>query len=359
MSYTRTTTKPIYVNNLQIGGSNHVVIQSMTNTKTANIEATLEQIKLLKEAGCELARVAVFDDEDANALKELILQSPLPLVADIHFNFSYALIAIASGFKKIRLNPGNLDDPEKLQLICEAAKKNNVAIRVGVNSGSLPQHIIQKYGVTSTGIVEAAKHYIKLLNDNEFNNIVVSLKSSDPLIMIAAYEKAAEELPYPLHLGVTEAGTLLDGTIKSVAGLAPLLVKGIGDTIRISLTDDPVNEVKVARKLLNTLGLRNDLVDIISCPTCGRLNFDMFPLVDKIKAYTKNMFFPLKISILGCVVNGIGEGKEADIGVAGSIHQAIIFKKGKILKTVPEHEAFNELKQLIDEAYNEYLANKK
>lgn len=359
MSYTRKTTKAVYVDNLQIGGTNNVVIQSMTNTKTADIEATLKQIQALKDVGCELVRVAVFDDNDANALKELLIKSTLPLVADIHFNFNYALIAINSGFKKIRLNPGNLEDIEKLQLICDAAKKNNVVIRVGVNSGSLPQHIINKFGVSSVALVEAAKYYIKLLNENGFDNIVVSLKSSDPLTMIAAYEKASEELAYPLHLGVTEAGTLLDGTIKSVAGLTPLLIKGIGDTIRISLTDDPVNEVKVARKLLNNLGLRNDLVDIISCPTCGRLNFDMFPLVDKVKEYTKNMFFPLKISILGCVVNGIGEGKEADIGVAGSINKAIIFKKGKILKTVPEYEAFNELKQLIDEAYQEYLINKK
>lgn len=359
MSYTRKTTKPVYINNLRIGGTDHVIIQSMTNTKTANIKATLKQISDLKDAGCELVRVAVFDDNDADILKDLILQSPLPLVADIHFNFNYALIAINSGFKKIRLNPGNLDDPNKLQIICKAAKENNVTIRVGVNSGSLPQHIINKYGITAIGIVEAAKHYINLLNNNDFDNIVVSLKSSDPLIMIDAYEKASKELPYPLHLGVTEAGTLLEGTIKSIAGLAPLLTKGIGDTIRISLTDDPVNEVKVARKLLNTLGLRNDLVDIISCPTCGRLNFDMIPLVNKIKSYTENMFFPLKISILGCVVNGIGEGKEADIGVAGSINKGIIFKKGKIIKTVSENEIFNELKQLIDEEYQKYLVNKK
>lgn len=359
MPYTRINTKPVYINNLQIGGSNRVVIQSMTNTKTSDIKSTLKQINELKDAGCELVRIAVFDDNDANALKELCSKSSLPLVADIHFNFNYALKAIESGIKKIRLNPGNLEDQEKLKLICHAAKQNSVVIRVGVNCGSLPQWIISKYGVSSIGIVEAAKHYIKLLNDNNFNDIVVSLKSSDPLMMIEAYEKAANEIPYPLHLGVTEAGTLLDGTIKSVAGLTPLLIKGIGDTIRISLTDDPVSEVKVARKLLNTLNLRNDLVDIISCPTCGRLNFDMFPLVEQIKEYTKHMFFPLKISILGCVVNGIGEGKEADIGVAGSIHQAIIFKKGKILKTVPEYEAFNELKKLIDEAYQDYLNNKK
>ena len=204
-------------------------------------------------------------------------------------------------------------------------------------------------------MIETAKHYVNLLNGYDFNNIVISIKASDPLLMIDAYELASQNFDYPLHLGVTEAGTLLDGTIKSVAGLTPLLVKGIGDTIRISLTEDPVKEIEVARKLLNTLKIRNDLVDIISCPTCGRLNFDMMPLVEKVKEYTKQMFFPLKISILGCFVNGIGEGKEADIGVAGSLKQAVIFKNGKILKTVKENEVFNELKILIDEAYQNWL----
>ena len=355
MNNIRTKTKVIKIGNLQIGGQNNVVIQSMTNTKTSDINKTLEQIKRLKNAGCELVRLAIFDDEDINALPAILEKSLLPIVTDIHFNFEYAIKSIEMGVKKIRLNPGNLDDPKKLKIICELANKHNVVIRVGVNSGSLPRWALDKYGYSAQAMIETAKHYVNLLNSYDFNNIVISIKASDPLLMIDAYELASQNFDYPLHLGVPEAGTLLDGTIKSVAGLTPLLVKGIGDTIRISLTEDPVKEIEVARKLLNTLKIRNDLVDIISCPTCGRLNFDMMLLVEKVKEYTKQMFFPLKISILGCFVNGIGEGKEADIGVAGSLKQAVIFKNGKILKTVKEDEVFNELKILIDEAYQNWL----
>lgn len=357
MNIPRTSTKPIRFNDLQIGGQNKIIIQSMTNTKTANIQQTLQQIDDLKAAGCELVRVAIFDDEDMKSLSEIIKMSKLPLVADIHFNFEYALQSIKAGIKKIRLNPGNLDDPKKLALICSAANENDVAIRIGVNSGSLPKWALDEYGYSAKAMVKTAEHYVKLLNNFNFDKIVISLKASDPLMMIEAYELASNTFDYPLHLGVTEAGTLVDGTIKSVAGLAPLLIKGIGDTIRISLTDDPVKEVEVARKLLNTLKIRNDLVDIISCPTCGRLNFNMFPLVEKVREYTKKMFFPLKISILGCFVNGIGEGMEADIGVAGSIKQAVLFKNGKILKTVSEEKIFDELKILIDEEYQRYLRN--
>lgn len=356
MKLARQNTKPVVFGNITLGGQNRVLIQSMTNTKTSDLSATLNQIQRLKEAGCDYVRVAVFDDADANSLSELVKKSTLTLVADIHFNFEYALKAIDAGIKKIRLNPGNLDDPEKLKLIADAAKKNNVVIRVGINSGSLPKKIQDEYGLTAEAMVMTAQRYINLLNQEGFDDIVVSLKASDPLLMIAAYKLASQKLSkYPLHLGVTEAGVLLDGSIKSSIGLTPLLLDGIGDTIRISLTDDPVKEVEVAKKILNFLKLRSDMVNIISCPTCGRLNYNMFPLVDKINEYTKNMHFPLKISILGCVVNGIGEGKEADIGVAGSIHKGIIFKKGKILKTVPESEIFTELTKLIDEMYEDYL----
>lgn len=354
MLHKRKNTKIIKINDLQIGGQNDVVIQSMTNTKTADIDSTLLQINQLKKAGCQIVRVAVFDENDANALKIINQKSCLPVIADIHFNFEFAIKAIESGIKKIRLNPGNLDDPIKLKKICTLANKYKVAIRVGVNSGSIPKWALDKYGYSSKAMIQTLKHYINLLNKYKFYNIVISLKANDPIMMIKAYELAAKKFKYPLHLGVTEAGVLLDGTIKSTIGLTPLLIKGIGDTIRISLTDDPIKEIEVARKILNALKIRNDLIDIISCPTCGRLNFNMLPLVNKVKDYTKNMFFPLKISILGCFVNGIGEGKEADIGVAGSINKAIIFRHGKILKTVADDQIFNELKILIDEEYKKY-----
>lgn len=350
----RTETKQVKINNVILGHQNKVLIQSMTNTKTNNLDATLAQILSLKIAGCDLVRVAVFDDEDAKVLPELIKKTPCELIADIHFNFEYAIKAIEAGFKKIRLNPGNLSDPKKLKIITELAKKNNVVIRVGVNSGSIPINLVNQYGVSSKAMVEAAKHYIKLLNEYDFDDIVISLKASDPLMMIEAYELASQTFKYPLHLGVTESGVGTDGIIKSTIGLTPLLLKGIGDTIRISLTNDPVDEVYVAKKILNVLGLRKDLVDIVSCPTCGRLDYDLFRVVDEIKDFTNNLAFPLKISILGCVVNGIGEGKEADIGIAGSKKSGIIFKKGKILKTVSEDKLVEELKVLILTMYEEY-----
>ena len=354
MKTTRKNTKQVKFGDITLGGQNKVLIQSMTNTKTHDIEATLKQINELKEVGCDYVRVAVFDNADVKALKELNERSNLTLVADIHFNFEFALKAIDAGIKKIRLNPGNLDDPEKLRLIATKAKENNVVIRVGINSGSLPQDILKEYGLSAKGMVFAAQRYIELLNSHGFDDIVVSLKASDPLLMIAAYKLAAETFKYPLHLGVTEAGVLLDGAIKSSIGLTPLLLDDIGDTIRISITDHPTKEIIVAKQILNNLKLRHDMVDIVSCPTCGRLNYNMFPLVDKIKEYTKNLHFPLKISILGCVVNGIGEGKEADIGVAGSKEKGIIFKKGKILKTVDESQLYDELVILIDEMYKEW-----
>ena len=356
---TRTATKQLKINKTILGGQNKVLIQSMTNTKTHDVQATLNQIKELKLAGADLVRLAVFDDKDKDALAQIIQQTPVDLIADIHFNFEYAIAAINAGFKKIRLNPGNLNDPEKVKTIAELAKKNNVVIRVGVNSGSIPIDLVNKYGVSAKAMIEAAKRYVQLLNQHGFDDIVISLKASDPLLMMQAYELAADTFVYPLHLGVTEAGVGDDGIIKSVVGLTPLLLKGIGDTIRISLTGNPVHEVYVAKKLLNTLKLRHDLVDIVSCPTCGRLDYDMFSVVDEIKEFVKPLNFPLKVSILGCVVNGIGEGKEADIGIAGSKKSGIIFKKGKILKTVKEEELVPELKKLILEAYNEYKEQEK
>lgn len=350
----REKTIPVMVGNVQIGGNNNVVIQSMTNTKTNDINATLSQIKELKENGCQLVRVAVFDENDSNSLKELVLRSPLPIIADIHFNYKFAISAIKSGVAKIRLNPGNISNDDELREIIDAAKKANVAIRIGVNSGSIPQDILKKYGVSANAIITTVERYIKKFEEQDFQNIVISLKCSDPILTIESYKLASKKFKYPLHIGVTEAGNKESGIIKSCSGLSPILFDGIGNTIRISLTGNPVKEIKVCKKLLNSFGLYKEVVDIISCPTCGRLNFSLEEVVNEIEEYTNNMEFPLKISILGCIVNGIGEGKEADIGIAGSKEKGIIFRKGEIVKTVPEKELVSELKKMIDEEYKIY-----
>lgn len=355
----RTKTKTIKFNNIELGGNDKVYIQSMTNTKTSDINATLEQISLLAKEGCDFVRVAVFDNDDALSLKTLVELSPIPIVADIHFNFEFALMAIESGVKKIRLNPGNINDDKKIAQIVSHAKKYNVVIRIGVNSGSLPDWIINKYGPNEFGMIELLKYYVNKLENLNFYNIVLSLKSTDVLTMIKANEMASKIFNYPLHLGITESGPELEGSIKSSAGLSPLLIKGIGNTIRISISDDPIKEIYIAKKLLNSLDIYKNMVDIISCPTCGRLQYNMFPLVNKIKEYIKTLNFPFKISILGCVVNGIGEGKHADIGVAGGNKKGIIFKKGKIYKTVDEDLIYDELIKLIDEEYNLYMRMQK
>lgn len=359
MKRTRENTKKIFVRNIQIGGQNKVIIQSMTNTKTHNVVETLKQINQLVKEGCELVRVAVLDDLDASKLKEIVENSPCPIIADIHFNPLLALKAIDSGVAKIRLNPGNIKNEIDLKKIIEKANSKNIPIRIGVNSGSLPSDLMNTYGVTPTSMVIAAKRYIKLFEDNGFNNIVVSLKATDAMLAIKAYELASEEFPYPLHIGITESGSLFNGTIKSSAGLGVLLHMGIGDTIRISLTGNPISEIKVCKKLLNTFGLYDNLVDVISCPTCGRLNFKLEPVVKEIEEYTKNMNFPLKVAILGCAVNGPGEAKEADIGIAGGNNSGIIFENGKIIKTVKEELLVSELKNIIDLKYQNFLKNKK
>ncbi|MGL4647622.1 MAG: flavodoxin-dependent (E)-4-hydroxy-3-methylbut-2-enyl-diphosphate synthase [Mycoplasmoidaceae bacterium] len=354
---TRTKTKKIKLKNIIIGGSKKIVIQSMTNTKTSDVNATIEQINALVKEGAEIVRVAVFDNEDSLKLKEVILKAACPIVADIHFNPQFAINAIRDGVSKIRLNPGNIAKEEDLLAIIKEAKIYNTAIRIGVNSGSIPLDLVDKYGVTKKSMFLAMKRYVQFFEDQGFTKLVLSLKASYAPLAIESYRLAAKEFSYPLHLGITEAGPIEAGTIKSCAGLAPLLYEGIGDTIRISLTGDPVEEVKVCKKLLNALGLYSNVVNIISCPTCGRLNFDMEPLIKEIEEYTKEMQFPLKIAVLGCIVNGIGESKEADIGVAGSINKGIIFEKGKILKTVNEKDLAKELKALIDKYYQEYKKN--
>lgn len=347
----REKTKKVFVKNIQIGGNNDVVIQSMTTTKTHDIDATLNQIKSLVKEGCQLVRVAVFDEEDAKALTYITNLSPCPIIADIHFDPRLAISAIKNGVSKIRLNPGNIKDEEQLKEIINLANQKNIPIRVGVNSGSLPTDLMKSHGVCSEAMIIAAKRYINLFEKNGFNNIVVSLKATNPMLAIETYKKAANEFNYPLHLGITEAGSIFNGTIKSAAALGVLLYEGIGNTIRVSLTGDPVEEIKVCKKLLNTFGLYDKMVDVISCPTCGRLNFKLEPVVHEIEQYTKEMNFPLKIAILGCVVNGPGEAKEADIGIAGGNGTGIIFENGKVIKSVKEQELVSELKKIIDQKY--------
>ena len=354
----REKTKKVFVGDIQIGGNNKVVIQSMTTTKTYDIDKTLLQIDELLREGCELVRVAVLDDRDEKALPIIVKKAKCPIIADIHFNPYYALSAIKAGAKKIRLNPGNINNIELLKEIIKLANQNNVPIRVGVNSGSLPTDLMKKYGVTKDSMIIAVKRYIDLFEENGFSNIVVSLKATNPILAIHAYQEAAKIFDYPLHLGITEAGSLFNGTIKSCAGLAILLYEGIGNTIRISLTGDPVSEIKVCKKLLNSLNLYDNLVDVIACPTCGRLNFNLYPVVNEIEKFTKKMNFPLKVAILGCEVNGPGEAQEADIGIAGGKGKGIIFENGKIIKSVKEEELEGELKKRSWNKYEAYLKSK-
>lgn len=359
MNTIRQNTKKVFVKDIQIGGNNNVVIQSMTNTKTHDVESTLEQINRLVKAGCQLVRVAVLDDTDAKALEEIVKRSPCPIIADIHFNPYLAIKALHANVAKIRLNPGNIKDEKELKEIIKLANEKNVPIRVGVNSGSLPDDLMKKYGVTAEAMILAAKRYVNLFESNGFNNIVISLKATNALLTIQAYKLASKEFNYPLHLGITESGSIFNGTIKSCAGLGVLLYEGIGNTIRISLTGDPVEEVKVCKKLLNSFGLFQNMVDVISCPTCGRLQFDLESVVKEVEEYTKKMNFPLKVAILGCAVNGPGEAREADIGIAGGKGTGIIFENGKIIQSVKEELLVPELKKIIDKKYQEYLDNKK
>lgn len=354
MSNIRENTNKVFVGNIQIGGNNNVVIQSMTSTKTKNVNETLAQINRLVREGCQLVRVAIFDDDDIDGLKKIVQLSPCPIIADIHFNPLYAIKAIEAGAAKIRLNPGNIKDEEQLKIIINLANKKNIPIRIGVNSGSLPLDLMKSHGVTAESMIIAVKRYIDLFESNGFSNIVISLKATNAQLAIEVYQLASKLFKYPLHIGITESGSLFNGTIKSAAGLGVLLYQGIGNTIRISLTGDPVSEIKVCKKLLNTFGLYNNLVDVISCPTCGRLNFDLEQVVKEIEEYTKKMAFPLKVAILGCSVNGPGEAKEADIGIAGGIGEGIIFENGKIIKKVDEKFLVDELKKMIDKKYQQY-----
>lgn len=353
----RTKTRPVKVGNLTIGGNNEIVVQSMTTTKTDDVEATVAQILRLEEAGCQIVRVACPDMKAAEAIKEIKSKINIPLVVDIHFDYKLALKAIEGGADKIRINPGNIGKREKVEAVVNAAKKRGIPIRIGVNAGSLEKRILDKYGYpTADGMVESALHHIKILEDLDFHDIIVSMKASDVQLAIEAYEKAAKAFSYPLHLGITESGTLFAGTIKSAAGLGTLLHMGIGNTMRISLSSDPVEEVKVARELLKSFGLAANAATLISCPTCGRIEIDLISIANEIEDYISKIRAPIKVAVLGCAVNGPGEAREADIGIAGARGEGLLFRKGEIVRKVPEALLVEELKKEIDQIALEYAA---
>ena len=344
----REETKSVQVGNLTIGGNNHVVIQSMCNTKTKNVEATIKQINALEQAGCELVRVAVFDKEDAYAIKEIKKGIHIPLVADIHFDYRLALIAIESGIDKVRINPGNIGSIEKVKAVVDACKEKHIPIRIGVNGGSLEKDILEKYGEpTPEGMVESAMKHVKILEDLDFHDIVISLKSSNTMLTIKAYELASKAFPYPLHVGVTEAGTALGGTIKSALGIGTLLYEGIGNTIRVSLSDDPVEEIKVAKILLKELGLLKGVPTLVSCPTCGRIQYDLIPIAKEMEDFLKDIHLDITVAIMGCAVNGPGEARHADIGIAGGVGEGLLIKHGEIVKRVKQEDMVQTLKDEI------------
>ncbi|SDD19997.1 (E)-4-hydroxy-3-methylbut-2-enyl-diphosphate synthase [Terribacillus halophilus] len=353
----RQDTRQVKVGDITIGGKNEVVIQSMTTTKTHDVEATVAEILRLEEAGCQVVRVACPDQRAAEAIPEIKKRINIPLVVDIHFNYKLALKAIEGGADKIRINPGNIGKREKVEAVVNAAKAKGIPIRIGVNAGSLERHILEKYGYpTADGMVESALHHIKILEELDFHDIIVSLKASDVSLAIEAYEKAAEVIPYPLHLGITESGTLFAGTVKSAAGLGAILSKGIGSTMRISLSADPVEEVKVARELLKIFNLSSNAATLISCPTCGRIEIDLISIANEVEEYISTIKAPIKVAVLGCAVNGPGEAREADIGIAGARGEGLLFRHGEIIRKVPEETMVDELKIEIDKLAEEYFA---
>lgn len=343
-------TKKINVGNLSIGGSSDVVIQSMTNTKTSDVLATVNQILELEKAGCQLVRVTVNDMDAAKAIKAIKEQIHIPLVADIHFDYRLAIEAIENGIDKLRINPGNIGDDSKVEAVVKKAKEHGVPIRIGVNGGSLEKSILAKYGhPTSEALVESAMYHISLLEKFDFTDIIVSIKASNVKTMTKAYKIISEKINYPLHLGVTEAGTTFSGTIKSSIGIGSLLLDDIGDTIRVSLTANPVEEIKVAKEILKVLDIRKEGPEFISCPTCGRTEIDLIGLANEVESEFSHLKNNIKIAVMGCVVNGPGEAKEADFGIAGGKGYAVIFKKGEIVKKVEESEILSELRKIINE----------
>ena len=343
----RKKTKKIMVRDVQIGGNNEVIIQSMTNTKTKDVQSTVNQILQLEDAGCKIIRVACLDLEDAKAIKEIKEKIHIPIVADIHFDYKIALQAIESGVDKIRINPGNIGDEEKVKKVVEACKEHKIPIRIGVNGGSLEKDLLVDGKPTAKGMVESARRHVEILEKLDFHDICISLKASDLDLCIAAYEEAAKTFEYPLHLGITEAGTAFSGTIKSSIGLGVLLREGIGNTIRVSLSDDPIEEIKVAKEILKDCGLYNKSPKLIACPTCGRTQIDLIPMAKEVEKFLQGLEADITVAVMGCAVNGPGEARNADIGIAGGIKEGLLFKKGEIIRKVKQEEIVNVLKEEI------------
>lgn len=342
----REHTRVIHIGDRVIGGGNPILIQSMTNTRTEDVEATVAQILRLEKAGCEIIRCTVPTLEAAQAIREIRKQIHIPLVADIHFDYRLAIAAMENGADKIRINPGNIGSRDRIQAVVDVAKERNIPIRVGVNSGSLEKELVEKYhGVTAEGLVESALDKVHIIEEMGYDNLVISIKSSDVLMCAKAHELIAKQTQYPLHVGITEAGTLYSGNIKSAIGLGIILYQGIGDTIRVSLTGAPLEEVKSARRILKTLGLRKGGVEVVSCPTCGRTQIDLIHLANQVEDMVSGMDLDVKVAVMGCVVNGPGEARSADIGIAGGIGEGLLIKKGEIIKKVPEHELLSVLRE--------------
>lgn len=342
----RMQTKEVKIGSVTIGGAHPVAIQSMTNTKTEDVAATVEQILRLEAAGCEIVRCTVPTMEAAKALKEIKKQIHIPLVADIHFDYKMAIAAIENGADKIRINPGNIGSEERVRAVVEKAKEYGVPIRIGVNSGSLEKPLLEKYGgVTAEGIVESALDKVHMIESMGYDNLVVSIKSSEVLMCVKAHELIAKQCPYPLHVGITESGTIYSGNIKSSVGLGIILHEGIGNTIRVSLTGDPVEEIRSAKLILKTLGLRKGGIEVVSCPTCGRTQIDLIGLANEVEKMVQEFPLDIKVAVMGCVVNGPGEAKEADLGIAGGIGEGLLIKKGEIVRKVKEEELLETLRQ--------------
>lgn len=347
--YTKKHTKTVQIGDRIIGGDHPILIQSMTNTKTQDVEATVAQILELERAGCEIIRCAVPDMDAAKALAGIKKQIHIPLVADIHFDYRLAIAAMENGADKIRINPGNIGSAERVKAVVDCAKERQIPIRVGVNSGSLEKPLLEKYGgVTAEGLVESALDKVKLIEDLGYDNLVISIKSSDVMMCVRAHELIAAQTDHPLHVGITEAGTLMRGTIKSSVGLGLILGQGIGDTIRVSLTGAPVEEIKCAKLILKTLGLRTGGVEVVSCPTCGRTQIDLISLAGKVENLVEQYPLDIKVAVMGCVVNGPGEAREADLGVAGGIGEGLLIRHGEIIRKVPEAELLGALKEELD-----------
>jgi len=348
MAY-RDNTKVIHIGDRVIGGGNPVLIQSMTNTKTEDVKATVAQIKRLEEAGCEIIRSTVPTLEAAKAIAEIKKQISIPIVADIHFDYKMAIAAMENGADKIRINPGNIGSKDRIAAVVSCAKERNIPIRVGVNSGSLEKNLVEKYGgVTAEGLVESALDKVGIIEDLGYDNMVVSIKSSNVMLCVKAHELLAEKCNYPLHVGITEAGTVYGGNIKSSVGLGIILNEGIGDTIRVSLSGDPVEEIKTAKTILKTLGMRKGGIEVVSCPTCGRTNIDLIGLANAVENMVQGYDLDIKVAVMGCAVNGPGEAREADIGIAGGLHEGLLIKKGEVIKKVPEDQLLQTLKDELD-----------